>query len=343
MKPRAIEPTRHPLSALFERFDLQGEDLKALVEDIRHEGLLNPITTHDGMILDGWNRFQACKLAKARPVFISLAPGLDPWEFVKGANMLRRHMPPAERLAVMLLKLQMDGGVPNGTPHDPSVKEIERDLEVSRGTAQRGAQIAKAHDPALNEALADKRISVDRAAELARMPLEERKAAMEEPPVPKAAPIKAATLAQAPGNAALDLTIQLIKTAFKIPEDEAIVPFLKDPLDGKDAEIAELTRKLEEAGAQVQELAEENASMHRILDAEDLLKSFKEEVVRAQALARTTEERFRGMQNQNKALAKSAESWKGKFDRLQKKTKGTPVPEPDPELEDECPYPPVEV
>ena len=106
---------------------------------------------------------------------------------------------------------------------------------------------------------------------------------------------------------------------------------------------AELTRKLEEAGAQVQELAEETASMHRILDAEDLLKSFKEEVVRAQALARTTEERFRGMQNQNKALAKSAESWKGKFDRLQKKTKGTPVPEPDPELEDECPYPPVEV
>ena len=145
------------------------------------------------------------------------------------------------------------------------------------------------------------------------------------PAAPPTAPIKAAPLPPGPDD-----------------RDSRIVQ-MEHLVEAKDAEIAELTRKLEEAGAQVQELAEENASMHRILDAEDLLKSFKEEVVRAQALARTTEERFRGMQNQNKALAKSAESWKGKFDRLQKKTKGTPVPEPDPELEDECPYPPVEV
>jgi hypothetical protein len=140
-----------------------------------------------------------------------------------------------------------------------------------------------------------------------------------------AAPVKAAPLPPGPDD-----------------RDSRIVQ-LEHLVEAKDAEIAELTRKLEEAGAQVQELADENASMHRILDAEDLLKSFKEEVVRAQALARTTEERVRGMQNQNKALAKSAESWKGKFDRLQKKTKGTPVPEPDPELEDDCPYPPLEV
>ena len=145
------------------------------------------------------------------------------------------------------------------------------------------------------------------------------------PAAPPAAPIKAAPLPPGPDD-----------------RDSRIVQ-LEHLVEVKDAENAELTRKLEEAGAQVQELAEENASMHRILDAEDLLTSFKNEVTRAQALARTTEERYRGMQNQNKALAKSAESWKGKFDRLEKKTKGAPVPEPDPELEDECPYPPVEV
>ena len=143
------------------------------------------------------------------------------------------------------------------------------------------------------------------------------------PPAPTA-PIKAAPLPPGPDD-----------------RDSRIVQ-LEHLVEAKDAEIAELTRKLEEAGAQVQELAEENASMHRILDAEDLLKSFKEEVVRAQALARTTEERFRGMQNQNKALSKSATSWKRKFEALERKTKGTP--EPDPEIEfDECPYPPVEV
>ena len=296
MKPKAIEPKRHPLSALFERFDLQGEDLQALVEDINHEGLLNPITTYDGMILDGWNRFQACKLAKARPVFISLAPGLDPWEFVKGANMLRRHMPPAERLAVMLLKLQMDRGVPNGTPHDPSVKEIERDLEVSRGTAQRGAQIAKAHDPALNEALADKRISVDRAAELARMPQEERKAAMDAPP--KAAPIKAAPLPPGPDN-----------------RDARIVQ-LEQLVEVKEEEIKELTRKIEEAGAQVQELNDENVIMHRVLDGEDLLGNYKKEVAAVAERARVAEARQRGLMVENADLAKRLKS---ALRRLEKK------------------------
>jgi len=293
MKPKAIEPTRHPLSALFERFDLVGEDLQALVDDIKHEGLLNPITTHDGMILDGWNRFQACKLAKARPVFLSLAPGLDPWEFVKGANMLRRHMPPAERLAVMLLKMQMDGGVPNGTPHDPSVKEIEKDLEVGRGTAQRGAQIAKAHDPVLNEALADGRISVDRAAQLAKLPKEERQAAMDSP-------------APAPGPKPID-------------DRDARIAQLERLLEDGKKEIAELTQKLQEAGAQVLELHEENASMHRILDAEGMFEEFKREVKRNQERARVAESRRDGLMVENRDLAGRLKSALGRIKRLEKK------------------------
>jgi len=111
-----------------------------------------------------------------------------------------------------------------------------------------------------------------------------------------------------------------------------------------EAKIAEMHRQLEESGAQVQELNDENLSMHRILDAEDLLAAFQKEVIRAQALARNTEERFRGIQNQNKALSKSATSWKRKFEALERKTKGTPEPAPEMELEsDESPYPPVEV
>jgi len=126
------------------------------------------------------------------------------------------------------------------------------------------------------------------------------------------------------------------------PDDrDSRIAQLERLVQEKDAALAELTRQLEEAGAQVQELNDENQAMHRILDAEDLLTAFKKEVTRAQALARTTEERFRGMQNQNKALSKSATSWKRKFDALERKTKG--APEPDPELEEENPYPPEAV
>ena len=106
---------RHPLSALFAQYDLKGEELSSLAESIRDHGQQSPITLHEGMVLDGWNRHEACRVAGVEPVTIDLAPGQDPWEFVKGANMLRRHMTPADRVAVMLDKdppVEM-----NGTPH----------------------------------------------------------------------------------------------------------------------------------------------------------------------------------------------------------------------------------
>jgi len=164
---------------------------------------------------------------------------------------------------------------------------------------------------------------LERDAWLAKhQPARSGSAAPPEPPAPPAAPIKAAPLPPEPDD-----------------RDSRIVQ-LEHMVEVKDAEIAELRRQLEEAGAQVQELVDENASLHRILDGDDLLAKFQEEVVRAQALARTTEERYRGAQNQNKALSKSAAGWKRKFETLERKTKGLPEPAADPELEDECPYPP---
>ena len=294
---------RHPLSALFAQYDLAGEDLNTLAEDIKANGLHLPITTHEGMILDGWNRFQACQIAKARPIYISLAPGLDPWEFVKGANMLRRHMTPAERVAVMLLKLRMEGEhsrmgecpnnqrVPNGTP-PPSIEQIEKDLDVGRGTAQRAAQVARANDPALVDALTEKRVSLDRAAELAKMPAPERKAALEAPVTPLR-PTKAD-----PG------------------EDPAV---LKERIKGLEAKVEDLEGKLSEAGCQVQELHEENESLHRILDAEDLLGTFKKEVLSAQERARVAESQRNGVMVENRDLAERLKSAMRKIDRLQKK------------------------
>ena len=144
--------------------------------------------------------------------------------------------------------------------------------------------------------------------------------------------------------------LPLTPTVTKVPTGQVLVPIadrarlaqLENLLPQKEEEIKELARKLEEAGSQVQELNDENQSLHRILDAEDLLKAFKAEVARAQALARTTEERNRGLQNQCKSLERSAKSWKRKAEALERKTKG--APEPDPELpSDESPYPPAEV
>ena len=48
---------------------LEGEAFDALVADIRANGLLEPITLYEGMILDGRNRWNACKAAGVEPQF----------------------------------------------------------------------------------------------------------------------------------------------------------------------------------------------------------------------------------------------------------------------------------
>jgi len=281
---------RHPLSALFSRLDLAGDDLAALVEDIKDQGLLSPITTHEGMVLDGWNRYTACGLAGVEPVLIPLHPGADPWEFVKGSNMLRRHMSPAERVAVLLLKTRMDGEF--SKLRIPTEQAIAQDLEVSAGTAHKAAVVAKANDPALVDALADKKVSLDRAAELAKMPEHERHAALEAPK-PSHAPKK----------------------------DAADVEALQARVEELEAEREDLKDRLFEMAQNLKETMEENDSIRRILDAEDLLAGYDKEVKRVREGARLIEARNTSLSVEVNELKRFAKMWKGKFERLEKTVK----------------------
>ena len=57
--------TLHPACKLFPK--LSKEELKELAADIKAKGLLNLIVLYEGQILDGRNRFLACKIAKVSP------------------------------------------------------------------------------------------------------------------------------------------------------------------------------------------------------------------------------------------------------------------------------------
>src|SRR6476620_9632473 len=60
---------------------LEGEAFDALVSDIRANGLMEPITIHEGLILDGRNRHRACGAAGIEPKFLEFN-GDDPLAFV---------------------------------------------------------------------------------------------------------------------------------------------------------------------------------------------------------------------------------------------------------------------
>jgi hypothetical protein len=109
-KPATPEYAFHPLADTFPL--ISDEELSALGDDIRKNGLLEKITLHEGKILDGRNRYLA---AKAAGVTLSLADhfrrlpaGADAWDFVVSENIQRRHLSAEARREVIAKLLRAD-------------------------------------------------------------------------------------------------------------------------------------------------------------------------------------------------------------------------------------------
>jgi hypothetical protein len=91
----------HPACALWPR--PSDDEVTALVESIRTEGLHNPIWLYEGAILDGKTRFEACGVAGVEPRFETYT-GDNPVKFTIAQNKLRRHQEPGV-LALTVAKL----------------------------------------------------------------------------------------------------------------------------------------------------------------------------------------------------------------------------------------------
>jgi len=88
----------HPLCTLFPR--MNGGEFSTLRDDIAANGLRAPIVLHDGMILDGGNRYRACLDAKVEPRFETFSGG-NLVSFVLSANLHRRHMSAGQQAAIV--------------------------------------------------------------------------------------------------------------------------------------------------------------------------------------------------------------------------------------------------
>ena len=76
-----------------------GKEFAALVSDIKEHGQIDPILVLDGMILDGRNRWRACREASVEPKMKDW-PGGNPWDFVWSKNAERRHLEPGQKAAI---------------------------------------------------------------------------------------------------------------------------------------------------------------------------------------------------------------------------------------------------
>ena len=125
----------HPACLLFP--PLSDEDLQSLADDIKKNGQLQPITTLDGMILDGRNRLLACKIAKVEPRFEEWTGTGSPLEWAISANLHRRHLTASQRavLALEVLPLREQEAKERQRLSTGRGKKVAKSLATSRGKA----------------------------------------------------------------------------------------------------------------------------------------------------------------------------------------------------------------
>lgn len=157
----------HPLCTLFPR--VIGAEFEALVSDIKANGLQSPIVLHDGMVLDGGNRYRACLDAGVEPRF-SEFEGASVVAFVLSANLHRRHLSAGQQAAIVASAQDWGNAQSVGNPQLRNVAQLDtaKDRAAQSGASHRTQQmadkVAKA-DPGLAKQVAHGEISLPKAVE----------------------------------------------------------------------------------------------------------------------------------------------------------------------------------
>jgi len=165
------EPSNPPHS-LADIFPLmEGDAFDALVADIRANGLRDAITLYEDKILDGRNRYSACRDAGVEPRFES--PDIDdPLTFVIRKNALRRHLNESQRSMAAAKVANMRQGertdLQSKDGKSLSQEDAAKLFNVGISSVQRATAVIKYGGAELQKAVERGDISVSTAAEQVR-------------------------------------------------------------------------------------------------------------------------------------------------------------------------------
>jgi hypothetical protein len=150
---------------------------RELVEDIRVNGLREPITRFEGKILDGVNRYRACLETGIEPSLKDYE-GTDPLGFVISMNLRRRHLNETQRAMVAAKIATMSQGARTDlSPIDErSQKNAATRLNVGKRSVERAAKVLKRGALELVEKVERGEVSVSAAAAVADLPEAEQRA-----------------------------------------------------------------------------------------------------------------------------------------------------------------------
>lgn len=277
----------HPLCTLFPR--LTGAEFDALRDDIKINGLRQPIVIHEGMILDGGNRYRACLEAGIEPEFVEY-DDVNIVSFVLSCNLHRRHMTPGQQAAIVAsaqdwARAQTRGGdrkADQSRLNDfDTVEKRAAIAGVHRDTQMKADKVAK-ENPELAKKVAHGEISLPKAVEQ----ISPKKQSENKP----------------------DLKIVQQDNPSTLSNDDT--DGIADELYGEFDSLAEL----EVANKEIDRLT-------KIIEADDALTFVVAENKKLIDLNSVLESQVHGYMNSLNEFKRSIKYWKTKFEKLEKQVK----------------------
>jgi ParB-like chromosome segregation protein Spo0J len=164
---------KYAFSELCEHFPvLEPAQLKELADDIKEHGLRQPILLLDGKILDGRNRYLACRMAKVEPQFKNFRG--DANALVASLNIHRRHLDESQRAMLAADLANLRRGEKAGNGEGVTEEDAARAMKVSTGSVKRARRVKQRGSEKLQKAVRKGKVRVSAAAQLTRLPKEEQ-------------------------------------------------------------------------------------------------------------------------------------------------------------------------
>lgn len=160
----------HQIANVFPLID--GREFDELAEDIRANGVREPVILYEGQILDGRNRYRASQIAGV-DCPMQTYQGDDPVGFVVSLNLRRRHLSEGQRAWVAAKISNLDWGQ-KSSEGSIDLSTAATLLNVSEPSIKR-ARVVRDHGvPELQEKVAKGEVAPSTAADVARLPAVEQ-------------------------------------------------------------------------------------------------------------------------------------------------------------------------
>ncbi|WP_243211226.1 ParB/RepB/Spo0J family partition protein (plasmid) [Klebsiella pneumoniae] len=154
---------------------ISGDAYDTLKEDIRINGILEPIYLFEGKIIDGRNRYRIAKELGLNDIPTQEYEGDNPVGFVQSMNLHRRQLTPSQKAAAAAFLAEFKQGQHIDEEEYETQEAIAKKLGISRRMVVEATSLKKNADVELIERVKSGDISLHNATAIARLNAEDQK------------------------------------------------------------------------------------------------------------------------------------------------------------------------